>query len=303
MPVQLAPDGGIDAPDLRAFLLKKLASQPARLKQDHCLYQKERERFEQALPQLPRFLTDVPELQRDRIDRAHHSSRYLKFVRVVSGGGDIPGMTEVTRTGQQWLSIASMPSTPRCTRNSASRPVTSGWATTITISSAAASPSVPARSDGYGHWYQPGDSKYLRDTVRQALSSLPVGQFFALDELAKSLSRGPGNPLYLNRKMGQVVVRQPQGTVLPLEEVIEDLGAELLRDFFLRRLVPLGARRGRDRRPGPTPGGSPAALRAVLRRAARRGETRCRRGISRRHPAGLHDRRHRHELSGHRRRS
>ena len=97
----VGPEGSIIVDDLRAFLLE-IASNPPRLRQDGELFQKESDRFLDALGTLPSWLMQALKLSQERrLSQAFSWAQALKLV----GTRILPKekWLEVTPQGRRWM--------------------------------------------------------------------------------------------------------------------------------------------------------------------------------------------------------
>ena len=98
----IGPEGSIIAEDLRQFLLEVVA-EPPRLRQDDEIFQKDLDRFLEALEELPSSLVHVLELtQEKRLKQAQDWAQGLKLV--VSRTQPKQRRLEIVPRGNKWLS-------------------------------------------------------------------------------------------------------------------------------------------------------------------------------------------------------
>jgi len=258
-PRELGPDGGMLVSDLRALLLEAV-SEPPRLRQDHALFQKEVERFQDALeplaPWLMKALSWTPER---RLNQTLGWVRALQFVGVASEGKTHRLL--VRPKGHQWLAsgldaqyarVYSLFTAPAA-RHDLYAPdqgvfyggvdpfsnLGPGDMRFLGEHVSAMSAEKPKRPPYY--WdARPEDHHALRRCLDQALAQLKPEVFYRLESVESHLVFGEHNPLNLGLAPERVAVFWGSRPVPPLEEQREEAGRRLLDGFVRRRLIPLG---------------------------------------------------------------
>jgi hypothetical protein len=243
-PIEPGPEAGIDIPDLRLVLLE-LAGARARLKQNHSLFQKETERFNALLDPLPSWMIDRWRLfEGTRVSQAISWARTLRLVHV-KAEGDIPWL-ELTSRGQQWLTTSLEKQYADLyaeVRNPKERSVYS-WGDRLFLGShvTAIKEKNPGKRTQYD--FSPGYDlarlQPLRDALHRALSELPLGEYCLAESFIAHAAHGKYNPVLLGGDREHVAVRLENRLVPPLEEMLEEVGRKLLRDFLYLALIPLG---------------------------------------------------------------
>ena len=255
-PVEVAPESGIDVPDLRTVLLEVAGSRP-RLRLDGSLFQKEQERFLAALEPMPAWLfaRGDEEARSQRLASALRWGHQLGLVQSVKGP-DRATVLDLTASGQEWLGqeresqyavlFAEL-------RDADSPRMYPGPADATFLGSAIHS--VPAGLNPRDNWCPPSrplsaqEKRPLRESLHALFASLPLGTFVEVQSLLAFASHAAGNPLLLGRAPSEVVVRADGRLVPPLEEHLQEVARALLRDFLHNRLTGLGCLQvGRDSR-------------------------------------------------------
>jgi hypothetical protein len=243
-PAELAPEAGIEVPDLRTTLVEVAGGRP-RLRQDGSLFQKDHARFLAALDPLPAWLLSGSddETRQQRLQTALRWAHALGFVQTVKGS-DRACVLDLTPAGQQWLALdieAQYAALFRELRDAARPHVYDGPADSSFLGSTVHA--IWASSDQRHAPYRPlpeKDRGPLRESLYALFASLPHGTFFGIDQFLHFASHGSRNPLLLGRSLSEVVVRAEDRLVPPLEDHLQEAARLLLRDFLRYRLTGLG---------------------------------------------------------------
>ena len=265
-PREIGPDGGRSSTIFACSF--EVASEPPRLRQDEALFQKEIDRFQSALEPLPSWLLESPgNVRRRAVDQALSWARTLQLVKDEREGNQV--RLQVTSKGEKWLAGGLDEQYAR---------IYNFLMTHATIHDVYAQHQrfLFPGLDVYSH-YEPGDVRFLgaqalvrkmakgkplpyywnakpeelpalRDSLDRALGELKPGVFYRLDSVASHLAFGDYNPLNLGVDPKEVAVYWMDRMVPPLEEQREETGRRLIDAFVRRRLIPLGAVPGGDRR-------------------------------------------------------
>ncbi len=241
-PTVLAPEGGSDLVDLRAFLLELIA-RPARLRQGSDeLYQKDIERLALVLEALAGELAPpgaaTPE---GRIQRVFRWAWFLNLA-LPNEGGD-KRVFQITEDGQAWLQLslalqfAYVAEQFREMQPAQSRVYYSGDSlflhSSLTVFVGKSAPTKPEA--------QQAQRQALRQALYSAFRALPAGAFVRLDDFLAHATHGSHNPLFRGKTLTEVGIQEGYQRLPPLEEAIEQAGRTLLRQILQLRLVPLGA--------------------------------------------------------------
>lgn len=244
-PAEVGPDGGFVVPDLRAVLLEVSAARP-RLKQDSSLYAKEKERFTSALDPMPAWMLqgDDAEARENRLEHALRWAFSLELAQPVKGP-DQTVLLDLTAEGRVWLALGRERQYEKVYADlrdgQPSRmypgPADASFLCCLTTSMPSGPPSLMATTP---RQLRPEERQPLRDAIHRLFAQVPSGQFCDLGRFlawAGDLSR---NPLLLGRSIRDVVVRDDQRTVPPLEDHLDEAARALLRELFTHRLAALG---------------------------------------------------------------
>lgn len=257
------PDGNLLAEDLRAFLLE-IASEPAKIRQDGALFEREVGRFREALPMLPDWLLKHLEWTEDsRLNQAGMWAQQLKLVKTSPDGKS--ARWSLSNTGTRWLAVGLAEQEETLFEVFRAEPKRGG----------ATGPYVRLSDDlDFGYLYggsrdlaflgidltvirpasqrkgrvsyydaKPEDILALRRSLDKAWSALPAGQFFRLDDVTAHAVYAHDNPLLLDRKPEEVAIFLGTRRIPPLEERLENIGRLVLRSQAILRLIPLGCLR------------------------------------------------------------
>jgi hypothetical protein len=255
-PVEPGPVNGTDIPDLRAVLLE-LAADRARLRRNRSLFQKETERFQAGLEQLPGWLVEMYNLTPPRRrDIALYWAKRLQLTQEVSEGQR--SWLDLTEKGRNWLILpseqqyASIYRRLRDTDRSDDpsyywgHEFDDGWFLGAAVSSVPLRPAQHARDD-FGGRLTLEDRRPLREVLYAAFAELPMGVFHRFDSFAAHTCFGPHNPLLLGQRSDQVRIRVSGRILLPRVEPLYETGRHLLGQLVSNRLVSLGClHAGRD---------------------------------------------------------
>ena len=258
-PVALGPEDGWIVADLRAFLLEIAAESP-KIRNDGGIFQKEIDRFIEALAPIPPWLDRAREKDSRfrRFSEAHRRAIDLNLVEIVVE--DSRSRMELSKAGKEWLSADAARQREivyelydgRNTKDSIIF-IYHGFKGMNTWNIGGYSDEGP-RFYGIQFAVVPWSSKNRRDSVtvthadRQALrhefekaiGSLPLGKFFTFESVLSYLAYGPENPL-TKRFLGKealILAEFPERTPDAAGPV--DLSKQLIRVFFEYRLLPLG---------------------------------------------------------------
>jgi hypothetical protein len=246
-PKEFGPEEGLVVADLRAFLLE-LAGEPARLRQDRAIFQKDADRISATLKPVPEWLeTLLKTSSAGRLEQALRWARDLSLVK------------EKEEAERTWLHLA-----PKG-HEWLARPLELQYGSVFDTLRA------PPKKDRYDYSY-PGDSRFLgvqvmvdktkprkgyvdywtvkpeqvqelRDALYRALAELPLDVFHRWDSVRGHLTYQQHNPLLLGLDQDKVVVHWGSRPVPALEERLEEVGRLLLDEFAHHRLIPLGCLR------------------------------------------------------------
>ena len=246
-PQDQLPEGGYELDDLRTFLVE-LASAPARLRQNHTLFQKEQGRFESALEPLPAWTTALPRLTVGL--RLHNASRWchsLGLTRAVQRNG-IPWL-ELTRDGQAWLAAdvaAQYRQLFDFLRGGQDQDFSYSYYAGDVLFLGVPLLAAEAQGKTSSWWVQmkAADRDKLRQAFYAAFAELSPGQFVRLDSFLAHATFGPHNPLSLGGlELRRVTVVLQNSPVPPLEEQRQTAGRRSLEMCITERLLPLGCLR------------------------------------------------------------
>jgi hypothetical protein len=246
-PADLAPEAGIEVPDLRTVLLEIAGARP-RLRQDGSLFQKEQERFVAALDPLPAWLLSGSD-EETRQQRMHTALRWAHQMQLVQAvkSPDRAVVLDLTQRGREWLALereAQYAPLFEELREASQPRMYPGPADATFLGSAVHA--VVARDDPRPALYTPfrplpaEEKRPLREALYALFAGLPHGIFFPVDAFLHFAGHGPRNPLLLGRSPAEVVVRVDERLVPPLEEHLRDAARVLLHDFLACRLIGLG---------------------------------------------------------------
>src|SRR5207249_4888295 len=98
----------------------------------------------------------------------------------------------------------------------------------------------PAPPSSLPRGLRPEERRPLRDAIHRLLAQLPAGTFFSWDEFFPWAGDPCRNPLLLGRSAREVIVRNDQDLVPPLEDHLDDVARTMLRELLVNRLVGLG---------------------------------------------------------------
>jgi hypothetical protein len=255
------PDEGFVIADLRAVLLE-LASAPARLRQDHSLFQKQVPRFENAIEPLPGWMSAALKVSATgRLDHSLQMAKSLQLVQEVREGDAT--YLHLTPSGQEWL-IGSMDDQFLAmvaafrTPLQATGPYMSGresympgfdshgyssrsdarflGANVVSVPVEKGAP-PPGRWDMRQERFEP-----LRRALDGIFSALPGDVFYLMEGFVAHAVYGECNPLLLGRKpaMNRVAVYGNGYFIPPLADRLEETARSLLLEFLGSRLIPLG---------------------------------------------------------------
>jgi hypothetical protein len=257
-PKAVGPEGSVIVDDLRAFLLE-VASEPPRLRQDRALFQKEVERFQEALGTLPSWLSQALSSSPERrLSQAFGWARGLKLVSERMEPKHT--LLQISPKGSQWLSANLDEQYRRVFEVFHALPTgrdsySYGGDSAIWIDSLGGYGRgddrflgsdvvvMKARKDPQFQRYweaKPEDFQALRDALDRTFGALPVGVFYRLDSVLDHMTFGEHNPLSLGIGPESVLVFQSGLQVPPLEERREEVARGLLDTLIRRRLIPLG---------------------------------------------------------------
>ncbi|MBX6311719.1 MAG: helicase-associated domain-containing protein [Isosphaeraceae bacterium] len=274
------PTSGVFIDDLRTFLLE-VASEPPRLKQDRSIFQKDSERFTQALEPLPLWLAGMLNLSvEQRLQKALNHARWLRLVKERTDGDRL--RLHLAKAGHKWLAsgldqqYASVYEFLRATAKSEKifndflddleeaylseedddlEDLLSGYggyggyygsygASDLLFLGVELAVLPKEKKRSYSPYYlevKPKDREALREAIYQALAELPMGEFVSLESFLEHATFGPHNPLLLGRAPDEVTVSLRGRLVHPLEEQLAAAGTIALADLLKERLIPLGA--------------------------------------------------------------
>ncbi|MGL4554619.1 MAG: helicase-associated domain-containing protein [Gemmataceae bacterium] len=241
-PKETTPADGTVIPDIAAALLE-LAGGPVRVKQNGELYVRDLERLTPVLPPLPRWYPAPP--PDDRVYTALSYCRDLEFIRLKrTKEGDT---LEQTPAGRDWLALPHESKFAAVYRDvgtvieaqryeGPSDEVFLGYDVAVVPRKGKEKP--PTSPSGLTKRYDP---LLLRAALRRALGRLEVGTFYRINDVVEHVLAAD-NPLLLGSASASEVHIARQGRmVLPLDEIVEGVGRELLRFFLGTMLGPLGA--------------------------------------------------------------
>ena len=269
-PAEVGPEEGLIIGDLRAYLLE-LASEPAQLRQDHSLFQKEAPRFLAALDPLPGWLTVALKLDdADRINQAHTWAMDLGLASEKSEGSRL--RLRLSPKGQEWPTTGLDRQYARVyealqpvkVRDELANPY--GYSVAVLRDLEADLDDLPYASSYYSPvgdagflgspllvlkpgkkgtapspWQAKADDvRALRESIYEALATPKADAFYRVDGLAAHLAYGADNPLNLGLEPAKVAVYWSGRPVPPLEERREEVGRQVLINLILARLIPLG---------------------------------------------------------------
>jgi hypothetical protein len=246
-PREVAPEGGVEVNDLRAFLLE-VAGEPPRLRKDQRLFQSETERFLGALGSVPAWLLDALALTAEkRLEYARRWTESLQLTRrSVENGQDRLVLSD---HGQRWLAgrleeqytlvYDRLREVPRD-----EEVYTSYNAVDYLFlgSPVAVVENKKKHIDFEEDFWElrPKDRQGLREAVYQAFAALPVGVFHLLDSFLEHAASGEHNPLLRGLRPDQVTIFWESQIVPALEEEVEAAGQTCLDAILRQRLIPLG---------------------------------------------------------------
>jgi hypothetical protein len=253
-PDEPGPLSGSDIPDLRAALLE-LVAEPARLRRNHSLFQKEIERFESVLGPLPAWLVEMYNLtSQRRRDIALYWAKRLQLTQELSEGKRL--LLDLTESGRNWLTLPAaeqyafiyqrLRAADHCGDPLYYWGNEDGWFLGAPISSVPLTSGRRSRGN-WGTQLTLEQRQPLREALYAAFAELPLGVFHRFDNFAAYACFGPHNPLLLGRKPNQVLVRIQGRNLLPRDEPLYEVGRRLLGQMVSNRLVSLGClQAGRD---------------------------------------------------------
>ncbi|MGC8639455.1 MAG: helicase-associated domain-containing protein [Isosphaeraceae bacterium] len=257
-PVEVGPETSIIVDDLRAFLLE-VASEPPRLRRDYGIFQKETDRFLEALDVLPAWLMKALDLtQSKRLDHAFSWARALNMVGIKHHATG--AWLEIMSEGNRWLAASLAKQYERVYRvlrefsaaeQSSSRdyhdlllwlPSPYGYlradegflGTDVVVL-----PAERMKTRTY-HNAEPSDYEALRTSLYRSLSILSPGNFCRLDSVIHHIAFESHNPLLLGPGEKGVLIYQSGRLLPPFAEEREQAARDLLTNFVHKRLIPLG---------------------------------------------------------------
>ena len=250
-PREVGPEGGFLIADLRAVLLE-LAREPAKVRQNFTLYQKDYDRLAAALEDLPGWLVEAVDATAEaRLDAARQLVQALRLTEIDHHGAI--SLMRISAQGQKWLTspldvqyasvfdyARARPSSARLLDDGASG--CDGYdygdsrflGVTFSVSEARRGLSY------YSHEVTPAERQALREAFDRAFAALPIGTFIRRDSFLAHAAYGPHNPLLMGRAPTEVVVFRYGARVPPLEDELEEAGRQALDECLQARLVPLG---------------------------------------------------------------
>jgi hypothetical protein len=250
-PAEPGPEGGTDIPDLRAVLLE-LNADRARLRRNRDLFQKETERFEQALDSLPAWLVDMYHLTpRRRCSIAFYWAKRFHLTDDCIEGDKL--WLEPSETGRKWLTLSAEEqyacvfkllregNQPHESNMPGGVSQDDRWFLGVPV---LVVPVKPEKRTYFEMLNPAASSLEQRQVLRESLFStfreLPLGVFHRFDEFASHVCFGLNNPLLLGRQSDEVGIWMNGRIVLPREQSRYDTGRYLLGQFVSNRLISMG---------------------------------------------------------------
>jgi hypothetical protein len=258
-PNEVAPDDGMIINDLRTVLLE-IASEPPRLRQDDCLYQRENDRFAALLELVaPWLIAALESSGEERLSRALGLAYAAQLVIAVSEGKT--RRLQLSARGREWVSSGVAvqygamyqflyksilrkadysagttsyfaPATPFRDTSASDVPFLGEWVVALKPPGAYFVPQS---------WQaKPDDKLALRRCLEAGLAELEPGIFYRLSSVAAHLAFGEQNPVNRGLDPDEVVVLRDHRPVPAFEEQREEAGRQLIDAFVRRRLIPLG---------------------------------------------------------------
>ena len=248
-PREVAAEGGLAVNDLRVLLLD-LAGEPPLLRQDGTLFQKEQERFLQALDPLPEGLSQALKLSTGkRLQQALHWAHCVQLVK--KGGDSGQSRLGLSVKGERWLAgslgeqyeclyhfLQSVPS-----HNDPPPAYSAGDARFLGVNVTAAAVGGQAACY-YSHWtVDPKDRQRCATPSIRPWQSSPVDVFHRLDNFLAHAAFAEHNPVLLGLRGDQVRVFREGNPVPPFDEELEEAGRACLVGLIGERLIPFGGLR------------------------------------------------------------
>ena len=245
-PPEIGLEGGLQILDLRAVLLE-LAGQPGRVRQDHSLYAKEKDRFVATMLEAPAWTLDEP---KDR------GQRLAGVVRLIQNRGFVDPIDDrekemllrLSKSGQAWLSSGLGAQYDLLYK--LYRVIRKEFGSSSFDGEFLGTMLVP-RKKGKGHkstfTIDDEDRRAIREAVYRAFDHLPEEKYIRLDDFVEFVARGPDNPLMLGTSnVDKVEVHFGNRMIPPVVELYEDYGRRLVQDV-IRQLIRFGCLRlGRE---------------------------------------------------------
>lgn len=244
-PPRIDHDFGTKVPlveDVRVLLLE-IANKPPLVKDSGELYQKEYKRLSERLDDLPQHAGE--ELGGGRLERVSTViaiGRQCSWVKRQAAKNSQGDTLVLSQQGQDWLSMSPWERYQEILKTMNPKTKDKYWSEEkFWFKSLAFALISDIKSVNY---LRSDKIDLLRDTFRQLvykrLHELPKNQWITLESVIEYLALGPKNPLYLDRNLGEVVVKMDDFVTLPFASDYEWLAKRFFTLVFLRQLLPMG---------------------------------------------------------------